>query len=109
MNPGLITVISIGVPLLTAAVTVGIGIGIIKAKISAFEKHQKEMQDNFRGEIKLLKEEYIKNNTDRITANKDSLQRLSESFIRFEERLNFWNFNFDKRLDVSDKKSGKRK
>lgn len=101
-------IISITLPLLTAAVTLGISIGIIKAKIATFEKHEKDMQIRFTDDIKLLKDEYIQNNTKRIKEFEIELRKRTEIAIRFEEKLTHWTSNIDKRLDMLGEKLEKR-
>ena len=88
---------SLGISLLTTAVGIGIAIGVFKSKIGVLEKDLNNMGKRFDDSIKSLKEEYIKNVTDRLKDSEKEIKELKEAFIRFEERVAGWQKSIIKR------------
>ena len=107
-TPNYLPYISLGVSLFTTAVSIGVLVGVFRSRILTVERDLNAMGKRFNDEVKAIKDEYIKEISERLKEAEANLKQLSESFARIDERIAGWYKHIDHKIDMLAEKMEKR-
>jgi len=96
--------VTLGISLLTTAVTIGIAVGALKSRIAGIEKDLGSIGKRFNDDIKNIKDEYIKQLSERTKEQETELKNVGLQFGRMEERLKAFQENIGEKIDTLTEK-----